>query len=194
MAGFLWCPLTVDALSTCLFCLKVNPGLLILIIVIVLRRKDTKRSSVVVNPRTDNTMAKWNRTMDKQWPIKQCTETIKIEQYGKFSLSSALCNNAKLGFIRHYYIMLSCTIWKVKFNWLDILFNLYCRWPKYCFSSTPVTCYRLSVGKLVVNPVHFLLTENIKRGNQGIIVLFYYLIQNINVDRLMWLVCRVKVY
>ena len=38
------------------------------------------------------------------------------------------------------------------------------------FSGTPVTCYLLSFGKLVVNPVHFLLTENIKTGYQGIIV------------------------
>ena len=40
------------------------------------------------------------------------------------------------------------------------------------FSSTPVICYLLSFGNLVVNPVHFLLTENIKRGNQEIILLF----------------------
>jgi len=38
------------------------------------------------------------------------------------------------------------------------------------FSGTPVTGYMLSFGKLVVNPVHFLLTENITRNNQGIIV------------------------
>jgi hypothetical protein len=30
----------------------------------------------------------------------------------------------------------------------------------------------LSFGNLVVNPVHFLLTENMKRGYQGIILLF----------------------
>jgi len=38
---------------------------------------------------------------------------------------------------------------------------------------------------IVVNLVHFLLTENIKRDNQEIIVSFYHLIQNINVDGLM---------
>ena len=32
--------------------------------------------------------------------------------------------------------------------------------------------YMLSFGNLVVNPVHFLLTENMKRGYQGIILLF----------------------
>jgi len=31
------------------------------------------------------------------------------------------------------------------------------------------------------NPGHFLLKDDI-RGNQGIIIIFYYLIQNINVD------------
>jgi hypothetical protein len=38
------------------------------------------------------------------------------------------------------------------------------------FSGTLVTCYLLSFGYLVLNPVHFLLTENIKRGNQGILI------------------------
>ena len=38
------------------------------------------------------------------------------------------------------------------------------------FSGTHVTCYLLSFGKLVINPVHFMLSEIIKRGNQGIIV------------------------
>jgi hypothetical protein len=33
-----------------------------------------------------------------------------------------------------------------------------------------VTCYLLSFWNLDVNPVHFLLIENIKRGNQGIII------------------------
>jgi hypothetical protein len=40
------------------------------------------------------------------------------------------------------------------------------------FSGIPVACYPLSFGNLVVNPVHFLLTENMKRGYQGIILLF----------------------
>ena len=33
------------------------------------------------------------------------------------------------------------------------------------FSDTSFTCHMLSFGKLVVNSVHFLLTENIKKGN-----------------------------
>jgi hypothetical protein len=48
------------------------------------------------------------------------------------------------------------------------------------FSNIPVTCYLLSIVNLVVNSVYFLLTEIITRGNQGIIIKFYYLIQNIN--------------
>ena len=48
------------------------------------------------------------------------------------------------------------------------IFALYCHWPKYRFSVTLITCNLLRLGKLVVNPVHFLLTKNI--GNQGIIV------------------------
>ena len=38
------------------------------------------------------------------------------------------------------------------------------------FSGTPSTCYLLSFGNLIVNPVHFLLTENIKRDNRGAIM------------------------
>ena len=38
------------------------------------------------------------------------------------------------------------------------------------FSGTTGICYLLSWGKISVNPVHFLLTEFIKRGNQGIII------------------------
>ena len=37
-------------------------------------------------------------------------------------------------------------------------------------SGTSVTCYLLSFGNLDVNPVHLLLTENIKRGNQGMLI------------------------
>ena len=38
------------------------------------------------------------------------------------------------------------------------------------FSDTPVTCYLLSFGNVVVNSDHFLLTENIK--DNYIILLF----------------------
>jgi len=34
--------------------------------------------------------------------------------------------------------------------------------------------------------------ENIKRGNQGITISFYYLIQNINVDGLIRYFCRIS--
>ena len=40
------------------------------------------------------------------------------------------------------------------------------------YSGTPIICYLLSFGDLVVNTVHLLLTCNIKRYNQGIIPLF----------------------
>ena len=50
-------------------------------------------------------------------------------------------------------------------------FATYCHLPKYSFfSGTPVTYYLLSIGHLVINPLYFLLTENIKRGNQEILI------------------------
>ena len=76
---------------------------------------------------------------------------------------------------------------------LSCTFVIYCHWPKYIFfSGTLVTCNMLIFGNLVVNPVHFLLTENIKRDNKGIILWFYYLVQNINVDALMWFFCWIS--
>jgi hypothetical protein len=36
-----------------------------------------------------------------------------------------------------------------------IIFVIYCHWPKYRFSGTTITCYILSFGKLLLNPVHF---------------------------------------
>ena len=61
-------------------------------------------------------------------------------------------------------------------------------WVSYCYILSLaeiyiclVPLYLLSVGNLIVNPVHFLLSENIKRGNQCIIKQFYYLIPNINI-------------
>ena len=45
---------------------------------------------------------------------------------------------------------------------------LHCQWPKYrFFSGIPVICYLLSFEKLLVNPVHFLLTESIKGAIKG---------------------------
>ena len=50
-------------------------------------------------------------------------------------------------------------------------------WNNFCYilslteiidlSGNPVTCFMLSFGNLVVNPVQFLLTENIKGGIKG---------------------------
>ena len=59
------------------------------------------------------------------------------------------------------------SIWASKLHWLDnfLLFTVTDR--NIAFSGTPSTCYLLSFGNLIVNPVHFLLTENIKRDNQG---------------------------
>ena len=56
-------------------------------------------------------------------------------------------------------------------NCIDwMIFAIYCHWWTYSFSGTHVTCYLLSFGKEVLNTVYFLLTENIKKGNQGVIV------------------------
>ena len=88
---------------------------------------------------------------------------------------------------------LSCTgfIWVGKLHWLD-MFLLYSvtGWNIAC-SGTTVTCYLLSFAIIVVYPVHFLLTANIKRGNQGIILL---IIQNQSFyfDELMRLSWRVN--
>ena len=48
--------------------------------------------------------------------------------------------------------------------------NLFVTDRNIAFSSTPVMCYLLSFGYLVVNSVHFLLTENIKMSNHGITI------------------------
>jgi hypothetical protein len=61
---------------------------------------------------------------------------------------------------------------------IGYIFVIYCYWPKF----TPVTCDLLNFGKIVVSRVHFLLTETIKRNNQGII-------QNINVIVKRWSFC-----
>ena len=64
------------------------------------------------------------------------------------------------------------------------IFYIYCHWPIYIFSGTPVTCYLLIFGKLVVNPVQFLLPEIIQRDNQGIIVYFNYIAKCCSCDKL----------
>ena len=64
---------------------------------------------------------------------------------------------------------------------IGYIFVIYCYWPKF----TPVTCDLLNFGKIVVSRVHFLLTETIKRNNQGII-------QNINVIVKRWSFCGIS--
>jgi len=59
----------------------------------------------------------------------------------------------------------------VKLYWLD-KYLVYCHWPKYSFSGTPVTCYLLSFGKLVVNPVHFPVKYQKDQTYNCIILLF----------------------
>jgi ferritin-like protein len=51
--------------------------------------------------------------------------------------------------------------------------------------------YLLSFWELDVSQVHFLLSENIKKGSQEITVSFYYLIQNINVEGVMLFFCNI---
>ena len=51
-------------------------------------------------------------------------------------------------------------------DWINLCYILSLT-ENTAFSGTPVTCYILSFRNLVVNPVHFLSTENIKRGNKG---------------------------
>ena len=86
-----------------------------------------------------------------------------------------------------YYCILSytCSIWAGKLYWLDNVLLYTVTGRNIAFSDTFVICYLLSFGNLIVHPVHFLLAENINRRNQGIIIYFYYLIQNINVNGLM---------
>ena len=55
-----------------------------------------------------------------------------------------------------------CTDW--------IFFNILSLTKIIAFSGTLVTCYLLSFEIIAVNPAHFLLTDNIKRGNHGIFI------------------------
>ena len=66
-----------------------------------------------------------------------------------------------------------CEIWGYEnTKQLEKLHLQFCRNILGVRTTTPnfMTCYLLSFGNLDVNLVHFLLTENIKRGNQGIII------------------------
>ena len=75
-----------------------------------------------------------------------------------------------------FILSCTCSIWAGKLHWLENFCYLHFFVHdtvidrNIAFSGTPVTWYLLSFGNLIVNPAHFLLTENIKRGNQGIIV------------------------
>jgi hypothetical protein len=71
-------------------------------------------------------------------------------------------------------------------------FILYNVTDRNSFSDTIPTCYLLSFGNLIVNPVHFLLRDNIKRHTRDTIIWFYYFIQNINIHVLMWFFCRIN--
>jgi len=73
-------------------------------------------------------------------------------------------------FILHSFYLNSQIAFTVAFTGYIFVTYYHCR--KYSFFWYP-----LSSGKLVVNPVRFLLRENNKRGNHGIIVLFYYLVK-----------------
>ena len=100
-----------------------------------------------------------------------------------------------LGSTMIYYFILYMLYLSSQITLTGYIFVIYCHWQKYSFSGTTIICYLLSVVKLLLNPVHFLLTENIRRGNQGILPYFFYiciLTQNINVDGLMWFFCRIN--
>jgi hypothetical protein len=73
-------------------------------------------------------------------------------------------------------VKIICSIWAGWLHWVDNLLLYIVTDRNIAFSG-----YLLSFGNLV----HFLLTENIKRGNPGIIIWFFILIQNINVDGLL---------
>ena len=64
---------------------------------------------------------------------------------------------------QHFILSYTCSIWAGKLHWLEnfgyIHFLCTVIDRNIAFSGTPVTCYLLSFGNLVVHPVHFLLTE-----------------------------------
>ena len=57
----------------------------------------------------------------------------------------------------------TCSIWASKLHRLDkfLLYTVADR--NIAFSGTPSTCYLVSFGNLIVNPVHFLLTEKYQK-------------------------------
>lgn len=73
-----------------------------------------------------------------------------------------LCVGWYYGRICHLYPVLVLFVYANRIDWIYFCYN--------SFSGTPAKCYLLRFWELVVNPVHLLLTENIKSDNQGIIV------------------------
>ena len=82
-------------------------------------------------------------------------------------------NHLRIVISYHFYIVSSkqsctCSIWASKLHWLDnfLLYTVTSLTEIIALSGS----YLLSFGKLLLNPVHFLLTEDIKKGNQGIFI------------------------
>ena len=75
-----------------------------------------------------------------------------------------------------YFLFCTSSIWGSELHWLDKFLVYTVNDRNIVFSGTPFTCYLLSFGNLIVNPVHFLLTENIKRDNQGIIIYIFVIL------------------
>ena len=86
----------------------------------------------------------------------------------------------------------TCSIWSVKLHWLDISLlykvtdrNIKLFW--YLYHMLPV-----KIWEPAWNPVHFLLTDIIKRGQSRdnfMILLFH---SKIYVDGLIWFLCRIN--
>ena len=86
----------------------------------------------------------------------------------------------------------TCSTWLVKLHWLDHLM-LY-KVPDWNSMLFWYLCYLLPVEiwEPGWNPVHFLLTDIIKRGQSRdnfMILLFH---SNISVDGLIWFLCRIN--
>jgi len=62
----------------------------------------------------------------------------------------------------------------------------------FVMQGPSVTCYLLRFENLVEIQFTFYWQLLSKGGNQGIILWFYYFIQNINVDGLIWFLCRIN--
>jgi hypothetical protein len=105
-------------------------------------------------------------------PVLRFVISWQLEAIACDYLCEWLQDDIKIYMILHFYLSCTCSIWASKWHWLDnfLLFTVTDR--NIVFSVTPVTYYLLSFWNLDVNPVHFLLTENIKRDNQAIFLQF----------------------